>query len=216
MMTWVYSRLDFHLEQLRGATDAPQRVLDLVREVADQLLRDLGLVERALLAVLARLLLDLDQFDDDIVRRIHLVHDHMHQQRLGVACTGSSQLRLEPAGREVVAAHRGHRFAHPLRIDEPVEQRAALHAAPRQAHHVFERCVREHAAPVGADHRDHRREMVEGRIGHRGRVWVGREFRERSVVHWGCLVNSRLIAAMSPSLRVMADFMSATRSRYFW
>ena len=68
MMTWVYSvsvaRLDLHLEQLRRAADAAERVLDLVREVADQLLVGLRLAERALLAVLARLLLDLDQLDD--------------------------------------------------------------------------------------------------------------------------------------------------------
>ena len=61
------ARFDLHLEQLRGAADAAERVLDLVGEVADQLLVGLRLVERALLAVLPGLLLDLDQLDDDIV-----------------------------------------------------------------------------------------------------------------------------------------------------
>ena len=62
------ARLDLHLQQLRRAADAAERVLDLVREVADQLLVGLGLVERALLAVLPRLLLDLDHLDQHDVR----------------------------------------------------------------------------------------------------------------------------------------------------
>ncbi len=57
-------RIDLHLEQLRRTADAAERILDLVREVADQLLVGLHLVERALLAVLARVLLDLDQLDE--------------------------------------------------------------------------------------------------------------------------------------------------------
>jgi hypothetical protein len=59
-MTWVYSvssrAVDLHRQQLRRAADAAQRVLDLVRQVADQLLVGLRLVDQALFAVLARLL----------------------------------------------------------------------------------------------------------------------------------------------------------------
>jgi hypothetical protein len=49
---FVRSLLDLHLQQLRRATDAAQRVLDLVRQVADQLLVGLRLVDQALFAVL--------------------------------------------------------------------------------------------------------------------------------------------------------------------
>ena len=154
MMTCVYSvqraRLDLHLEQLRRAADAAERVLDLVREVADQLLGDLGLVERALLAVLARLLLDLDQLDHDVGRAVHLVDDDVHRQRLAVARARPPQQGLEPAGGEVVAADRDDGVAQPLRVDEPVEHRAARHAPARQAEHVLERGVGEHAFAFAA------------------------------------------------------------------
>jgi hypothetical protein len=70
MMTWVYSfslrSIDLHLQQLRCATDAAQRILDLVRQIADQLLVGLRLVDQPLLTVLAGLLLLWQQLDDDL------------------------------------------------------------------------------------------------------------------------------------------------------
>jgi hypothetical protein len=62
-------RVHLHLQQLRRATDAAQRVLDLVGQVADQLLVGLRLVDQALLAVLARLRLQRQQLDDDFAGR---------------------------------------------------------------------------------------------------------------------------------------------------
>ena len=53
--------------------------------------------------------------------------------------------------RGVVGGARGDGVAQRVRLDEPVEHRAALHAAPRQAEHVLERGIGEHAAPVGRD-----------------------------------------------------------------
>ena len=67
MMTCVYSIsscVDLHLQQLRRAANAAQRVLDLVRQVADQLLVGLRLVDQALFAVLPGLLLQRQQLDD--------------------------------------------------------------------------------------------------------------------------------------------------------
>ena len=85
-MTWVYSfsslRVDLHLQQLRRAADAAQRVLDLVRQVADQFLVGLGLVDQALFAVLPGLRLQRQQLDDDLARPVGLRHHHMHRQRL--------------------------------------------------------------------------------------------------------------------------------------
>ena len=73
MMTWVYSRScgqvhrrQLEFEQLGRAADAAQRVLDFVRQVADQFLVDLALVEDALLAVELELLDVLAQLDDDL------------------------------------------------------------------------------------------------------------------------------------------------------
>ena len=74
------ARLDVHLEQLRRAANAAERILDLVREIADQLLGRLRLLEGALLALLARLLLDLDDLEDDVARGVDLVDDDAHRQ----------------------------------------------------------------------------------------------------------------------------------------
>ena len=67
MMTCVYSvscgAVELALEQLRRAADAAERVLDLVREVADQLPVRLLLLERALLARDLQLLLDLAELE---------------------------------------------------------------------------------------------------------------------------------------------------------
>ena len=68
MITCVYSRssgaIELALEQLRRAAQAAQRVLDLVREVADQLAVRLLLDHQALLARLAQLLLDRPQLGE--------------------------------------------------------------------------------------------------------------------------------------------------------
>ena len=58
--------LDFHLQQLRRAADAAQRVLDLVGQVADQFLVGLRLVDQPLFAVLPRLRFQRQQFDDEL------------------------------------------------------------------------------------------------------------------------------------------------------
>ncbi len=50
------------VEQLRRAADAAQWVLDLVREVANQLAGGLALVEQALLACDLELLVDMAEF----------------------------------------------------------------------------------------------------------------------------------------------------------
>ena len=85
MMTCVYSievaRLDLHLQQLRRAANAAQRVLDLVREVADQFLVGLRLVEQALFAVLPHLLLQRRHLDDQLAGLVAL---------RSVTCTGIS------------------------------------------------------------------------------------------------------------------------------
>ena len=82
MMTCVYSvssrDVDLHLQQLRRAADAAQRVLDLVRQVADEFLVGLGLVDQALLAVLPSLLLQRQQLNNDFIRRLGLRHHHVH------------------------------------------------------------------------------------------------------------------------------------------
>ena len=85
------ARFDLHLQQLRGAANAAQRVLDLMRQVADQLLVGLGLVDQALLAVLPRLRFQRQQFDDALAGLVGLRDDHVNRHGLAMALTRRSQ-----------------------------------------------------------------------------------------------------------------------------
>ncbi len=74
-------RRQFGLEQLRGAAHAAQRVLDLVREVAQQLAVGFGQPELALLAVDLQLLLDLRHLEHHRGRLAELRgRRHLHVQ----------------------------------------------------------------------------------------------------------------------------------------
>ena len=216
------ARVQLHLQQLRRAADAAQRVLDLVRQVAHQFLVGLRQAERALLAVLARLLLDLDDLQQHPVRGVHLADADAHQQRLGRAQRRALQLRLEAAAGDLVALQRQQRLAHRQRVDEPVEHVAAQQRAARHGHRVLERGVGQQAMAVAARDGDHRRQLVEGVVLRRRDVGVHRPHLRaaaaggRPADQGGSLASSRLIAAMSLSLRAMPLFSSATRSRYFW
>ena len=55
--------VELALEQLRGAADAAERILDLVREAADQLAVRLLLLEQALLARDLQLLVDVAELE---------------------------------------------------------------------------------------------------------------------------------------------------------
>ena len=219
MMTWVYSveraRLDLHLEQLRRAADAAERVLDLVGEIADQLLVACA-CSSARSSRSWRVCCSISTISKTTLREPSIW--------LTITCTGSDSpwpgrlQRLEAARREGVVADRRDRVAQHLRVGEPVEERAAQHAAPRQAEHVLERGVGEHAFAFGRDHGDHRRQQVErglrGRLARRAPAAVApaRSQRQRGGSFW----SSRWRAAMSLSLRAIAARIWATRSRYFW
>ncbi|MNC94361.1 hypothetical protein D3C83_111950 [compost metagenome] len=55
------------VEELRRPADSAERVLDLVREVADQLAVGLALVEQALLAGDPQLLLDMAKLEQQLL-----------------------------------------------------------------------------------------------------------------------------------------------------
>ena len=67
MITCVYSielrAVELALEELRGAADAAERILDLVREIADQLAVRLLLLEQPLLARDLQLLVDVPELE---------------------------------------------------------------------------------------------------------------------------------------------------------
>ena len=108
------ARLDLHLQQLGRAADAAQRILDLVRQVADQLLVGLGLVDQPLLAVLLGLRLQRQHFDDELAGPVGLRHDHVHRQRLAVVL--AHQPGVVAQGRELVAGRAFQRVLQQLRL----------------------------------------------------------------------------------------------------
>ncbi len=99
MMTWVYSLQrgglrQFVLQQLGGAADAAERILDFVRQVADQLAVGLLLLDQALLAGGGQVVLDGLQFEQQAHSgrdfRAQRGHRAVDVQNLAVAAQGST------------------------------------------------------------------------------------------------------------------------------
>ena len=102
--------LELPVEQLRRAADAAQRILDLVREVANQLAGGLALVEQALFARDLELLVDMAEFQQQLAdaRDTRGQFDRRHRARqvqpqalvhlqldvvLGIARSGRARMR---------------------------------------------------------------------------------------------------------------------------
>ena len=128
------ARLQFHRQQLRRAANATQRVLDLMRQIAGQLLGRLHLVERALLAILSGLLGILDQLDHHQsgvkARAVDLRDDHLHGQRFFMRPSAAAQQGIQTTARIGIAGDRPNGFAELSGVDKPFEQIAALHRPP--------------------------------------------------------------------------------------
>ena len=94
-MTCVYScrpgTLELVVEQLRRAADAAERILDFVREIADQLAIGLALVEQAFLARDLYLLLDMPELEQQALPAGDPAFDLDRRQR-------AAQMQLGMAG----------------------------------------------------------------------------------------------------------------------
>ena len=122
----------------------------------------LGLVEGALLAILAVLLLDLDQLEDDVREPSIWLHRDVHRQRLAGPADGrfsSASSRL--VAKRVVADRDDESRAAPAASTNQSNTRPRDIAAARQAEHVLERRVGELAFAFGRDDGHHRRQQVE-------------------------------------------------------
>jgi hypothetical protein len=197
------ARVDLHGQQLRRAADAAQRVLDLVREVAHELLVGGSLPAHALLAALALLLLELHHLHHHLPRHVGLAHHDMHGQRLGLRQRGAPEVAVEAADGHLVGGHRAQRLAQRGGVHEPVEQARAQQLPARLPHHGLEHGVDGQAAAVGLRQRHHGAQQVEGGEARRGGL----------LAHGPSLPISRRSAATSASLRWMAARISPTRSR---
>ncbi|OQC07100.1 MAG: hypothetical protein BWX79_01948 [Alphaproteobacteria bacterium ADurb.Bin100] len=221
-------RVHLHFEQLCRPADAAQRVLDLVGQVADQLLVGLRLVDQALLAVLTRLRLQRQHFDDDFARALGLGHDHMHRQ--GFALLPKQHRVVAQRGKFIVVGT-GQRTGQHLRLREAVRKVGTFDAAARLAHGIFQRGVGKQRDAVAAHHSHQRGQQIKGEKP--GRVGGQRGQANYFAPDAGAAVatgaapadagagagerpSSRRMPAMSLSLRAMAALSSATRSRYFW
>ena len=120
MITCVYSRNSprcarrFRIRAVSCAANAAERVLDLVREVADQLLVDRGQVVDAFLAIGARLPLVLEQLDEhEIGRGLEKADDRVHMQRFAA---GPVEHGIEVRRVKAFLADRGDRRCQLVRI----------------------------------------------------------------------------------------------------
>ena len=162
-MTWVYSFRSrdshLHFQQLGRSPDAAQRILDLVGQVADQLLVGLRLVDQPLLPVLLGLGLQRQHFDDELSGPVGLGQDHMDRRRLAVV------LAQEPCviakGGELVAGRPFERVLQQLRLREALGEIAALEGSARTAEGIFERRIGEQHGALTGHHGHHRGQQVQ-------------------------------------------------------
>ena len=131
--------LQFHFEQLRGTANTAQRVLDLVGQIADQLLIGLRLLQQALFALLSGLLLHWQQFDNHLVRTVRGGNDDVHRQMLGVV--QAAQCSLIAQGRKLVVTHALQRVEQGAGIDKMLRQCLPLQTASGLAQHILERGI---------------------------------------------------------------------------
>ena len=168
----VFSQLfvNVHLQELRRTANAAQRILDLVRQIADQFLVGLRLVNQPLFAVLPGLLLQRQHFHDGFAGRVGLRHHDMHRHGLMVQA-------LEPgvvAQRgKFIAARALERVRQDGRLGETFRQLRAFNGAARGAQGVFECGIGKHHAAIGAHHGHERGQQIKGLKAHSARVGEG-------------------------------------------
>ncbi|MNV24276.1 hypothetical protein D3C71_1153340 [compost metagenome] len=145
-----FAAFKLHLQQLRSTANPAQRVLDLVGQVADQLLVGLGLVQQALLAVLAGLLLQRPQLHQDFADLLRIGHAHMHGHRVLVLALEAGFI---PQGREVLAPRARQCGLQQGGVGEEGGEVHPLQGAAREAERVLQRCIGELHGAIGAQHR---------------------------------------------------------------
>ena len=133
---------------------------------------------------------------------------HVHRQGLAVALANEPGVVAQRG--ELVAAGGLQRVLQDVRLGETLGKIRALDRAARAAESVFERRVGKENRAVACDHRHQRGQQVE-RLEAGGK---GRRLGQALILT--TRPSSRLMPAMSLSLRAMLAFSSATRSRYFW
>jgi len=123
-----------------------------VRQVADQLLVELGLLQQALLALLAGLLLYRQEFNDDLFRPVCRGNHHMHRQALGMVQTAQCGLVAQHC--KLVTAQALQSIAQRHRVDKVFVQPMPQQAPARQTQRVFERSIDRHHAALRVEHGD--------------------------------------------------------------
>ena len=160
MITCVYSiscgAVELALEQLRRAADAAERILDLVREAADQLAVRLLLLEQPLLARDLQLLVDVAELDaaardrrasigDTVQVRCSLRLARRRRARAPARCTTRRDVtRLVDRRRErrAVAEELARRVADELRarqLEQVLGGRIGVGHAPSRVEHQHRR-----------------------------------------------------------------------------
>ncbi len=134
----------FEFEQLRRAANPAERILDFVREIADQLFVDGREVVDALLAVAAQMPLVLEQFEQHVVlRAFQKADDRVHMQRL---VSGPLEHGIEMRRVKTVSGDRRDGGDEFVGIREDVRPRHLRELPARKLEHRLRRRVRKRDA----------------------------------------------------------------------
>ena len=176
-------------------------------QVANQLLVGLGLIQQAFLPILLGLRLERQHFNDEFAGPVGLGQDHVDRHRLALVL--AQQPGVVTQRRELVAGGSLQRVLQQLRLREALRKTGALDGAARAAEGVFQRRIGEQHRAIAGNHGHQRGQQVQRLEADGGDGG--------SSPHFDAVTraSSRLMPAMSFSLRAMLAFSSATRSRYF-
>ncbi len=149
----------FKLQQLRRAADATERILDLVRQIADQLLVGLRLVEDALFAIELDLLHILAQLDQH--RIVRIVNHGQHHVQVQRTAPDAFEHEVFPFLVELPLHGLPEDRRKLVTVDEQVLQALLVQDLEGTLQHGFGRGIGIGNATLGVENQDGRRKHVE-------------------------------------------------------
>ncbi len=133
-----------------------------MRQVADQLLVHLRLLQQALLTLLPGLLLHRQELDDHLIAAIGRGNDHMYRQVFRVVLAAQRSLVAQCG--EFVGLHPLQRLSQGLCVHKVVCHQLPLQGAPGLTERVFQGGVDRQHASLCIQHRDGRGQQVKGGV----------------------------------------------------
>ena len=167
MITCVYSdrcgRSSSRSSSCAAPADAAERILDLVREAADQVAVRLLLLEQPLLARDLQLLVDVAELDQQ--RRIGGIDRRHRARQVQLALAADAELDFLLRVRRAAHHRLGDRGQQRRALAEQFARRVADEFRPRQLEQVFGSRIHVGDASVGAQHQHRGRQQAPTRVG---------------------------------------------------